>query len=401
MSHNVIIIQRVVPHYRFALFQRLWREFGWRVATSKTVPDVGSLKFNRLIEDEHPFIRRYDFEFPSKTNPYRCQVPVRQILEDTQATAVICEFSMRMNTTYELPMLRRARGFPTLLFWSHGFNMARGLASRYQRLVQWPRAMLSTMADGHVCYSEEGRDYLAGFMAAERLFVAPNTLDAETLRAEAGEVQPMAAPGRPHIVTVGRVTADKDFPRLVRIFRALLADYPQAALTLVGDGPDMERTRAEAGEELGRRIFMPGAVYDESRIAAYYGAADLSVLTGAAGLGVNHALCYGVPIVAYDRTEQGPHHHPEIVYVVDGVTGARVRHYSDEAMLQGLRDVLARHPYPRAAFAGSIERYVADHLSLDSMVREFARVDDFIRGRSRWPRAQAETAPATTTPGPG
>ena len=31
MSHNVIIIQRVVPHYRFALFERLWREFGWHV----------------------------------------------------------------------------------------------------------------------------------------------------------------------------------------------------------------------------------------------------------------------------------------------------------------------------------------------------------------------------------
>lgn len=390
MPNNVIIIQRVVPHYRFALFQRLWREFGWTVATTNGVPQVGSLKFNRLINHEHPFIKRYDFEFTSETNPYACRIPLRHILEDTQATGVICEFSMRMSTTYELPMLRRLRGSPPFLFWSHGFNMGRGLFSPYQRLSQLPRALLCKMADGHVCYSDEGRDYLAQYMAPERLFVAPNTIDAESLRAQAGDVAPMTPPGRPHIVTVGRVTEEKDFPRLVRVFRALLADYPEAALTLVGDGPDLEKTRAAAGDELGRRIFTPGAEYDEARIAAYYGSADLSVLTGAAGLGVNHALCYGVPIIAYDRTEQGPHHHPEIAYVVDGITGMRVHRYTDEAMLQALRDFLARHQRPREAFAATISRYVEDHLSLDAMVREFGRVDEFISSRSRSRRQRAD-----------
>ncbi len=310
--HKVIILQRVVPHYRYALFERLWREFGWSVVTTNRVPDRGTLKFNRLIHGDEPFIKRYPFEFPWESNLYRCNIPVRRILEETQATAVICEFSMHMNTTYWLPAVRRARGAPTLLFWSHGFNMDRGLSSPFQRLVQWPRAMMCCLADGHVCYSEEGRKFLSRYIARDRLFVAPNTLDVETLRREAGEVTAMSAPGRPHIVTVGRLTADKDFSRLMRIFRRLLVDLPQAALTLVGDGPDSEHVRAAAGDELGRRIFMPGEEYDESRIAAYYASADLSVLTGAAGLGVNHALCYGVPIVAYDRTETGPHHHPEI-----------------------------------------------------------------------------------------
>lgn len=400
MPHNVIIIQRVVPHYRLSLFRRLWREFGWRVVTSSGSPDAGPLKFNRLVTDDHPFIKRYDFEFPSTTDSYRCQVPLRHVLDDTKATAVICELAMRMNTTYELPMLRRLRGAPALLFWSHGFNMARGLSSRSRRMAQWPRAMICKLADGHICYSDEGRDYLAQFMARDRLFVAPNTLDAETLRAEAGEVQPMAKPGRPHIVTIARATEEKDFPRLIRVFRALLADHPEAALTIVGDGSDIERTRAEAGDELGRRIFLPGAEYDESRIAAYYGSADLSVLTGAAGLGVNHALCYGVPMIAYDRTEQGPYHGPEIAYVVDGVTGVRVKRYTEEAMLQALRDFLAHHPDPRAAFADSIDRYVAEHLSLDSMVREFAKVDEFIRRRSRWPRPSDEEAAAPAAPPP-
>jgi hypothetical protein len=127
------------------------------------------------------------------------------------------------------------------------------------------------------------------------------------------------------------------------------------------------------------------------------GSADFSVLSGAAGLGVNHALCYGVPVVAYARTEQGPHHHPEIAYVIDGKTGMQVPRYTDEAMLQALRDFLSAHPRPREAFAASISRYVADHLSLDSMIREFARVDDFISRRSLSRQKSADGEPAAAT----
>ncbi len=380
--HKVVILQRVVPHYRLALFERLWREFGWCIATAEHVPNFGELDGFNTVDDEQPFIKRFKFEFPWRRSVYRCNVPVRRILDETQATAVISEFAMYMSSTYQLTALRRLRGSPTLLFWSHGFSMERGLTSLRDRALQWPRALISAMADGHVCYSEEGRDYLSRFMAEERLFVAPNTLDIKTVRRTADETPLMAAPGRPHIVTVGRMTADKEFPRLVRVFRALLTDYPEAALTLVGDGLDRPRASEAAGDELGRRIFMPGAEYDEARIAAYFGCADLSVVTGAAGLGVNHALSYGVPVIAYERTPQGPNHHPELAYVVDDVTGLRVPRYTDEAMIGALRGFLSHYPDPRSAFSKSIGRYVDHHLSLDGMVREFAKVDEFIRKRA-------------------
>ncbi len=392
MSLNVIVLQRVIPHYRLALFERLYNEFGWIVVTSSGTPNIGPLRFNNLVCEDLPFIKRYDFEWPSKTNGYRCNIPVRAIIDDTGADAVIAEFSMYMDSTYLLPLIRRVKGSPKLLFWSHGFNMDRGLTSARQRILQWPRALLSAMADGHICYSEEGRNYLSRFMGGDRLFVAPNTLDAGTLRREAGEITPMEAPGRPHLLAVGRMTADKDFARLVRIFRALLADFPGAALTVVGDGPAADQVRAAAGDELGRTIFLPGAEYNESRIAGYHESADLCVLTGAAGLGVNHALCYGLPIVAYERTAEGPHHHPEIAYVVDGVTGVRVPHYTDAAMLQTLRELLSRCPDPKAAFRDSINRYVAEHLSLDSMIAAFAKAEEFLRRRMR--NRSASSTPA-------
>lgn len=52
-------------------------------------------------------------------------------------------------------------------------------------------------------------------------------------------------------------------------------------------------------------------------------------------------------------------------------------------MVDALRAFLSRYRDPRATFAKSISRFVDDHLSLDGMVHEFAKVDEFIRKRSR------------------
>lgn len=371
---QTVVFQRVVAHYRLPIFERLYREFGWIVATSRSAPE-----YKKLVHEDYDFIRRFDIEFPNQDNPFEAKVPIRQIIDETKATAVISEFGMKINSTYELPWLRRTRGTPIVLFWSHGFNMERGLATAKQKLAQAPRVVLSRLVDGHLCYSEEGREFLARFMPRERLFVAPNTLDVDSLNIAGRDVAPTPAPGRPHLIAVGRLTPDKELPRLVRIFLGLKAHLPGAALTIIGDGPDAENVRAAAGLELGKSVIMPGAEYDESKLAAYYNSADVAVFSGAVGLSVNHALAYGVPVVAFARTPEGPHHHPEIAYVVDGVTGRRVPTYSDAAMIEALRAFLSEYPDPKAAFAERIREYVNANLTLDGMIREFAKVDAFIR----------------------
>ncbi len=137
--------------------------------------------------------------------------------------------------------------------------------------------------------------------------------------------------------------------------------------------------RAEAGSDLGTSIHMLGAEYDETKLAAQYLCADAAVFSGAVGLSVNHALAYGVPVIAYDRTPLGPSHHPEITYVVDGVTGVRVPTYSDEAMVQSLRGFFKEHQDPKADFAERIRLHVAENLSLDGMIHAFGKVDAFIK----------------------
>jgi glycosyltransferase involved in cell wall biosynthesis len=290
---------------------------------------------------------------------------------------------MHMSSTYELAARRRLMGGPVTLFWSHGYNMDRGLGSLRQSLIQWPRSMLAALADGHICYSEEGRDYLSSYMSNERLFVARNTIDVASVQTMARHSVATKAPGRPHILTIGRLTLDKDFPRLIRVFHQLREDFPNAGLTIIGDGVDFERTRAAAGSSLDDSIIMTGAIYEEEELAPYLLSADAVVFTGAVGLSVNHALAYGVPVIAFDRTPTGPHHHPEIAYVVDGVTGNRVPQNTDEALATTLRDFFTRHADPKAAFRDSIEDYVARNLTIDTYVEDFGEANNFIQNLMR------------------
>lgn len=371
---DVIILQRDVPHYRARLFARLWEEFGWKVVAARNPPG-GVLQ----ADGEQDFLEQYDFRFPDPDNPYRCSIPLGKILRETGARAVISEFSMSMSSTYELVARRRLMGGPATLFWSHGFNMDRGLGGVRRSLIQWPRSMLAALADGHICYSEEGRDYLSRYMSNERLFVARNTIDVASVQAMARHSIAGKPPGRPHILTIGRLTLDKDFSRLVRIFHQLREDFPNAGLTIIGDGADFERVRAAAGSSLGNSIIMTGAIYEEQELAPHLLSADAVVFTGAVGLSVNHALAYGVPVIAFDRTPTGPHHHPEIAYVIDGITGLRVPQNTDEALVGALRDFFTRHADPKAAFRDSIEDYVTRNLTIDTYVEDFARVDAYIQ----------------------
>lgn len=168
---------------------------------------------------------------------------------------------------------------------------------------------------------------------------------------------------------------------LVRVFHKFRERFGEATLTIVGDGSDAERTRQAAGSELGGSIRMVGREYNEERLAEYFGQADLVVFSGAVGLSVNHALAYGVPVIAFDRTPTGPGHHPEIEYVKDFVTGLRVPEYNEARLLESLCQFMTKYPDPREKFAKSIRDFVDNNIAIDHMIGGFEKVNQFLLDR--------------------
>ena len=154
----------------------------------------------------------------------------------------------------------------------------------------WP------LADHILCNTHSLPDILNNDckICSSRLTVIPNGVDTGFFRPGPG------APNRePIILCVARMVPEKDHETLIRAFRLVSKDHPDAQLWLVGDGP-----RKPALEELVRQT-LPGA-----RVRFLPGRADLRPLLEQAGLFaltsrqeafpnvVLEAMAMGLPVVA-------------------------------------------------------------------------------------------------------
>lgn len=375
---STIVLTRLVPHYRAALFQRLHEAYGWTVASASSPPSTCDLN----LVSRAPWLKLFDFRWPNPTRLNRVRVPLARILRETGADTVIAEGAMAMSSTWALPWLRTTRVGPTVIFWSHGWNMERGFEGPLNKMAQLARMIPFRFADGHVCYSEEGAAWVRRFLPAGRVFVARNSIDVTGIRERTANIRPAKRQTRgPHLLSVGRFTADKRFDRLVSLVRKLRRLFPELTMTLVGDGPLREVIEREGADLVGKGLFLVGALYDEEQLASHFKSADLLVCLGAAGLAINHALAYGLPVVAYDRIPGGPRHHPEIAYVVDGITGWRVRPATETAFVDTIFRSLSGSSPPRQRLGVRLESFVRENLLLDRTVEDFGSVHEFAQRR--------------------
>lgn len=81
----------------------------------------------------------------------------------------------------------------------------------------------------------------------------------------------------PHLVTVGRLSGEKGYDRLIRGFARLVEKFPGATLTIVGEGPLLAELQAVAESAgVAGKVFFPGRVDSPD---AWLDRADLFVLT--------------------------------------------------------------------------------------------------------------------------
>jgi glycosyltransferase involved in cell wall biosynthesis len=164
--------------------------------------------------------------------------------------------------------------------------------------------------DGLICIAEWQRATLGGF-AGEVAVVhnwLPHSLEDAIIHTKQEQVQSLRQAWSADHATfvfgsVGRLVAEKDMPRLVRVFRAAFPNGDEPVrLAIVGDGP--QRAELEALAVQDPRIFIAGA---QENVAPYYLAFDAFVSTAnfePFGLSILEAMAAGCPLVL-TRT-QGP-----------------------------------------------------------------------------------------------
>jgi len=146
-----------------------------------------------------------------------------------------------------------------------------------------------------------GKELLDLGLAKEKLHTIHNPVDAQALTAKAQSADiPAQLRGRSYIVSVGRISAQKDHGTLLRAFAA--SGLAQAhSLAIVGDGPGLESARALAASlGMADRVQWLGALANPYPVMA---AARLHVLSSRWEGYPNvllESLALRVPVVATD-----------------------------------------------------------------------------------------------------
>jgi glycosyltransferase involved in cell wall biosynthesis len=223
----------------------------------------------------------------------------------------------------------RRRGIGVVL-WGHGYSLVEG------RVRRGFRNFLARRADAVVTYNRRAaRALLDAGGAADRIFVAPNALGGDAIETatrawseEPGRLakfrEDLGLNGDPIALHVSRLGSIANLRVLLDTWRCIVSIVPRARLVIVGDGPARNALVSDiARVGLRDSVRCVGAVFGEESIAPYFLSARLLLHPMKIGLSLNHAMGYGVPVVAFDDPGR---HSPEFEALEHGSNGMVAAH---------------------------------------------------------------------------
>lgn len=366
---RVVIIQRVLPHYRVAFFAQLrdrLRDLDIELVLIVGQPTrLGALKKDSATLDWAVTIEnRY-----VSLGHHRHVVwqPARKHV--VGADLIVVEQASRLLFNY-LIMLRRRFGGPRVAFWGHGVNLDRARASRIGEAV---KRWLSRRADWWFCYTEGTKQLMERLgVPVARMTVVQNAVDVSGLQrflARVSDDQTRSLRASLGMgdgcvgLVLGSIYPSKRPQYLVQAADQIRRDIPDFQVVVVGDGPDRPLIDAAA---VTRPWLHPVGMLTGEVLVEHAALASVLLNPGLVGLAVLDAFALRLPMITCDLEL----HSPEIEYLVDGFNGvivardatpsqfaaAVVRTCSDAGLLEALR----------AGCAESAERY-----SIEAMVDNF------------------------------
>jgi glycosyltransferase involved in cell wall biosynthesis len=171
----------------------------------------------------------------------------------------------------------------------------------------------------------------------------------------------------PVAISVARLSAEKDFPTLLRATALVLREIPDFKLRIVGGGPERERLEALAAE-LGvtSAVDFLGERHDVPELLAQAGFFVTASLTEGISLTLLEAMAVGLPVVA---TAVGGN--PEIV--VDGVSGKLTPAAQPEQLAAAMIDACRQSDRWRDWGQAGRER-VTQHFDVQRMARDYEQL---------------------------
>jgi glycosyltransferase involved in cell wall biosynthesis len=315
----ILLFQKIIPYYRLEIFRQLNRNLNIIVSHSKGLKGSTNKAYTQFVDFPNELIPSFYFQ-KKETSLIQNIFPV---LRKHKPEIVITEFSFRYITFWLLYFLRYIYRFK-LILWTHGisnneinnpFKSFRGKVSLH----------IYRNADAIIVYSEKRASLIRKFLDVDKVFVAPNTIDLRKnievlnklsisskheLRKQMGFTETY------QLVFSGRLIPNKRLDLLLEVYLQLKQKF-DIGLHIIGDGPEIHIFRCIDTPKLG--IYLHGEIYSEEEVGKIIYSSDLMLFTGAVGLAVLHSFSFGIPLVAFQPSNNIPPHGPEIEYLENTV----------------------------------------------------------------------------------
>jgi glycosyltransferase involved in cell wall biosynthesis len=358
-AKRILLISNKVMHYRVSIynyFHRRFSECGFElsvIADSLQKQNQRSLKFD---------FREQSFSFTA----------YKKTIEALQPDAVILFLRLKDLIIWPLIHWLKFKKIPFAVWTKAGNWDAKDSKLRYH-LFNYVHGI----SDGIIVYSKDCLGFVKPRFRS-KAFVANNTLNFEDFPQidESKEMikREFRIPFDKVVLFVGRMDTEKGRKRvdhLVDIFRSL--ERKDVGLVLVGSGVS-EDLRARANPH--NTIFL-GEIHDEKDIgiSKIFKMADICVIPGHVGLGLNQAFFWGLPVI----TEEGKHP-PEIAYLKPGRNGFMVPN-NDLVSLRDRIVFLLDHDDVRADFSKNAQNDIIAEASIENMFSGFKDCVQFLTQR--------------------
>jgi glycosyltransferase involved in cell wall biosynthesis len=319
---NVLVIQRVLPHYRVIFFDALHRKLARSgISLSLAYGDEypGTVPKTTRIDREWAHYRsnRY-LRLPGKHEAVWQGWPAGV----GDADLVVIEQANRLLLNYLLLAYARLPGVSTrLAFWGHGEDMQAG--GKPSLRAKWKRSY-SGAAHWWFAYTDLSSRMLAeqGY-PEDRITTVNNAIDTDSFQASLAQVgqddivrlrREMGARGSDICLYCGGLYQDKRLSFLFDAARRVRSVNPEFELVIIGDGPDRPLVERYAAETSWVHYVGPRFGKDRAR---YFRASTLLLMPGAVGLAVIDSFVARVPMITTDIATHGP----EIAYLEHGANG--------------------------------------------------------------------------------
>ena len=320
---KVIFCGRCIPHYRKKLYEHLQENKNCDIRVYSNPSDKG---VETISEDEFASVGGV----AAKT--FELKIPFRKNWITFQRRVVWAMICGRARVFVMSPDFLRPSVWSNLLLstvlpgkvclWGHGFSRPETKLSCVLRKIMFG------LAGAVVVYSKKTKDmWVQRGTPKEKIFVAYNTInteevfgvknllaedDIERFKAEQGLA------GKKIMLFSGRMHERKRPELLLEVLKRICDDVEDAYLVYIGDGYLLDDLKRRALEmRLSDKVRFCGAVYDQETLGKYFLSSRVMVIPAAAGLAVQHAFAYGLPVIIGDDFRT---HGPEADIVIDRET---------------------------------------------------------------------------------